>query len=183
MKIKINSNEEYSINFPEEVSDYEFVQLVERLNAIIKGFGKVINPTNIVTKAMSGEKPEKIKKAKVCSECGKNVKWQLRKGLCLTCYRHKTGKSSSNKGGLGTGRGHKLDLFNSREKIIAIIKMKYLGTDEEKLAFAKEMGKDWTGISRRAVYYQKRYNITPQEVGIEGEEFPNLKERRWEKKQ
>ena len=53
-----------------------------------------------------------------------------------------------------------------RADVIRLVKTYYLGSEDEKLALAQEMNKDWVEIAKRVSGMRKQYEIDPTEVGL-----------------
>lgn len=56
---------------------------------------------------------------------------------------------------------------DTREKAVAVIKLHYSGNKENKLKFAQEVGESWNTIVKGMHGLKTRYDIKPQEVGLE----------------
>jgi hypothetical protein len=55
----------------------------------------------------------------------------------------------------------------SREDIVRLVKLQYLGSDEEKDVFMKSNHiSNWTEFSRSIWYFRNKFKIKPQEIGV-----------------
>jgi hypothetical protein len=66
-----------------------------------------------------------------------------------------------------TGRAPKRKWCDTREKAIAVITMSYYGTQRERDEFCKFFKEDWVNVSKSFHNLKDRYNLKPQEVGLQ----------------
>lgn len=145
MKIKINDNEVYEIKLGDytehnkEVSAQEFLELLNRFENVVK-----LIKLNSKEQTLDEIKPMKLPK--------------FAKPKMIT---------TTNKEGRIIRRNNLREWCNTREKAIDVIQYGYHGTKEDKRRIANKIGKKWFDISRQFFSIIQRYNIKPQEVGVD----------------
>ena len=149
MRIKINNNEYYELTQQE----IDIQDLLKKLNAIA-------NFTNFNTAVRNNPIPIQTERKKYV----------------------KSGKFTNEAKGIGIGHGKRINTrtwCDTREKSVELMKLSYHGTNEEKQKKAQELGVAWNEIVKSFYGLKKRYNIIPQDVGLErfptrGESYVNF---------
>jgi len=150
MKIKINDGEFYELNFPNEVSPVEFLEIYEKFGKIFK----LIRLSNQDNKFLDF-KNEINSKTKVRNKYNLNPNHQR--------------KEYTFKNPIGTyRRSNHNPFFETRERVLDLLQYAYHGSEEDKNRISRLMGKEWNGISKCFHNLIKiRYNdIKPDEIGL-----------------
>lgn len=156
MKIKINENESYEI-ITDEITLANLVDLVNRLHNAFPS-EKITTYSNRKTTTILPREVEKKREythSKQFIDKQNNIKTGV-KGLT------RAGTPRQRK---FTPRGI-LTYSTNRDEAIVLLRLHYLGTKEEKLAYAKKFNKDWNEILKSTSHIKDKFKITPQEVGI-----------------
>lgn len=146
MKIKISNNEVYEIKLGNQLSIQEFTDMLYKLNSLVRTFSKnIINPIDMV-------KVVKIKKG--ITKTGKIRKTYTYKNSDAKIKQ--TRKVSNPRLWCAT-----------REQAITTLKIHYYGTQEQKERLAQSSRTSWNEIVKGFWGVRRRYNIRPQEVGLQ----------------
>ena len=188
MKIKINEKETYEIELDDEVSLQGLKDLVKRIE-ILSNITPTLSTPSLSTPSLS--KPKR--KYNISNDDLKDIK-------CVNCSSQRFYKKGYSKSGLrrlvcknckvsftvdnGNIKKEEEETFSrrkpmqwkGREDIINALKIHYFGSKAEKMEFAKDKETSWSNINKSFHGLRKRFNISPQEVGLQ--EFPFHKQGR-----
>lgn len=65
--------------------------------------------------------------------------------------------------------------WDDRDEVLKALRIHYHGTKGEKLAYARDKGMDWNQLMKGFSGLKKRYNVTPQEIGLQT--YPSRSEK------
>jgi len=138
MKININKDEVYELNFPDEITPDEFLEIYERFGNI----AKLIKLSN---------------QEKVIDTFKNQFNQRVRKPYIL--------KNPLNPDKI-TQRCNTNPFLDTKEKILDLLQYAYHGSKEDKERICKLMGYSWSDINKRFHNLFKRFNFLPSEVGL-----------------
>jgi len=175
MKIKINEKETYEIQLDNEVSLQHLKDLVNRIE-ILSG-----TPTITPVKTEQAVKTEARKYVIVnddisdiaCPKCNSQKLYKKgfsnngsRRLVCRSCGHSFTVKEEGeNKPKVKKRR--KVMKWEGRVDVIKALKIHYFGTRAEKMQFAEYKKGSWETITKAIHVLRKKFNISPQEVGLQ----------------
>jgi hypothetical protein len=175
LKIKINENESYELNLPEEIEGESFLGIVERMNKVAKIILKEVDLT--VPETLPQQQVVQVKK-----KTGRPEGWKKGVDFGVKSNGTKTYKDGTPKIA-GVNRDGKTNAWRSgeaktirrrgslphtatREGAVACLNLHYHGTKEQKETYARSIGKTWIDISKSLFIVIRKYNIKPSEVGM-----------------